>query len=135
MQWLYFDALECLPEDKEALTEDKCLPVCEWTGRKALSGVFLGKLLSDPPHYIPQRQNRYDGQVAVFGSDLQEKLGKQKYFLVSDLIGHLACAPPLVSGHSLWGFLLHSEGGCLYNPGTKYVVLDLFAQSCCLLQA
>lgn len=29
MQWLYFDALECLPEDKEALTEDKCLPVCE----------------------------------------------------------------------------------------------------------
>ena len=37
MQWLYFDALECLPEDKEALTEEKCLP----------------------------RQNRYDGQVAV----------------------------------------------------------------------
>jgi ubiquitin-activating enzyme E1 len=31
MQWLYFDALECLPEDKEALTEDKCLPVCEWS--------------------------------------------------------------------------------------------------------
>lgn len=30
MQWLYFDALECLPEDKEALTEDKCLPVCGW---------------------------------------------------------------------------------------------------------
>lgn len=52
MQWLYFDALECLPEDKEALTEDKCLPVCEWTGRKAFSGVFLGKLLSDPPHFI-----------------------------------------------------------------------------------
>lgn len=30
MQWLYFDALECLPEDREALTEDKCHPVCEW---------------------------------------------------------------------------------------------------------
>lgn len=30
MQWLYFDALECLPEDKDALTEDKCLPVCGW---------------------------------------------------------------------------------------------------------
>uniref|UniRef100_A0A4W2BKH2 SUMO-activating enzyme subunit 1 n=1 Tax=Bos indicus x Bos taurus TaxID=30522 RepID=A0A4W2BKH2_BOBOX len=29
MQWLYFDALECLPEDQEALTEDKCLPVCD----------------------------------------------------------------------------------------------------------
>nr|CAI9690160.1 unnamed protein product [Rangifer tarandus platyrhynchus] len=53
MQWLYFDALECLPEGQEALSEDKCLPC----------------------------QNRYDGQVAVFGSGLQEKLGKQRYFL------------------------------------------------------
>ncbi|KAK2508547.1 hypothetical protein MC885_007636 [Smutsia gigantea] len=61
MQWLYFDALECLPEDKEALTEEKCLP----------------------------RQNRYDGQVAIFGSDLQEKLGKQKYFLVG--AGAIGC--------------------------------------------
>ncbi|XP_058570974.1 ubiquitin-like modifier-activating enzyme 1 isoform X3 [Neofelis nebulosa] len=61
MQWLYFDALECLPEDRQALTEDKCLPC----------------------------QNRYDGQVAVFGSDLQEKLGKQKYFLVG--AGAIGC--------------------------------------------
>nr|CAI9690162.1 unnamed protein product [Rangifer tarandus platyrhynchus] len=53
MQWLYFDALECLPEGQEALSEDKCLPC----------------------------QNRYNGQVAVFGSGLQEKLGKQRYFL------------------------------------------------------
>lgn len=52
MQWLYFDALECLPEDKEALTEDKCLPVCEWAGRKALLGASLGKLLSDPLHFM-----------------------------------------------------------------------------------
>ncbi|XP_024904746.1 ubiquitin-like modifier-activating enzyme 1 isoform X4 [Pteropus alecto] len=61
MQWLYFDALECLPEDKEALTEDKCLPC----------------------------QNRYDGQVAVFGSDLQEKLGRQNYLLVG--AGAIGC--------------------------------------------
>uniref|UniRef100_A0A8C6AJD8 Ubiquitin-like modifier-activating enzyme 1 n=1 Tax=Monodon monoceros TaxID=40151 RepID=A0A8C6AJD8_MONMO len=54
MQWLYFDAVECLPEDQEAFTEHMCLPC----------------------------QNRYDGQVAVFGSGLQEKLGKQRYFLV-----------------------------------------------------
>ena len=25
-QWLYFDALECLPEDKSSLTEDACKP-------------------------------------------------------------------------------------------------------------
>ncbi|KAM6141160.1 ubiquitin-like modifier-activating enzyme 1 [Erethizon dorsatum] len=60
-QWLYFDALECLPEDQEGSMEDKCLP----------------------------RQNRYDGQVAVFGSDLQEQLGKQKYFLVG--AGAIGC--------------------------------------------
>ncbi|KAM6141150.1 ubiquitin-like modifier-activating enzyme 1, partial [Erethizon dorsatum] len=60
-QWLYFDALECLPEDQEGSMEDKCLP----------------------------RQNRYDGQVAVFGSDLQEQLGKQKYFVVG--AGAIGC--------------------------------------------
>uniref|UniRef100_A0A2K5PZN5 Ubiquitin-like modifier-activating enzyme 1 n=1 Tax=Cebus imitator TaxID=2715852 RepID=A0A2K5PZN5_CEBIM len=53
-QWLYFDALECLPEEKVDFMEDQYLP----------------------------HQNGYDGQVAVFGSDLQEKLAKQKYFLV-----------------------------------------------------
>ncbi|XP_014444002.1 ubiquitin-like modifier-activating enzyme 1 isoform X3 [Tupaia chinensis] len=61
MQWLYFDALECLPENRAGLTEDKCLPL----------------------------QNRYDGQVAVFGSDIQKKLGKQKYFLVG--AGAIGC--------------------------------------------
>lgn len=30
-----------------------------------------------------QRNSRYDGQIAVFGSDFQEKLKKQRYFLVS----------------------------------------------------
>uniref|UniRef100_A0A2K5RYN3 Ubiquitin-like modifier-activating enzyme 1 n=1 Tax=Cebus imitator TaxID=2715852 RepID=A0A2K5RYN3_CEBIM len=74
MQWLYFDALECLPEDKEALTEDKCLP----------------------------HQNRYDGQVAVFGSDLQEKLGKQKYFLVSGPLRCLLPSPHSVPLSPLW---------------------------------
>jgi ubiquitin-activating enzyme E1 len=52
-----------------------------------------------------QRQNRYDGQVAVFGSDLQEKLGKQKFFLVNDcwtLTLHLW--PPFLS-------VLHLGGG------------------------
>ena len=42
-QWLYFDALECLPEDTSVLTEEACKP----TG------------------------SRYDGQVAVFGQDFQ----------------------------------------------------------------
>uniref|UniRef100_A0A8U7NYH7 E1 ubiquitin-activating enzyme n=1 Tax=Corvus moneduloides TaxID=1196302 RepID=A0A8U7NYH7_CORMO len=51
-QWLYFDALECLPEEN----------------RDTL---------------------RYDGQIAVFGAELQAKLGAQKYFVVG--AGAIGC--------------------------------------------
>uniref|UniRef100_A0A4W4EUC5 E1 ubiquitin-activating enzyme n=1 Tax=Electrophorus electricus TaxID=8005 RepID=A0A4W4EUC5_ELEEL len=62
MQWLYFDALECLPEAEETvLTEEECMP----------------------------RSCRYDGQIAVFGSKLQDLLGKQRYFLVG--AGAIGC--------------------------------------------
>ena len=60
-QWLYFDALECLPEDKSVLTEESCKP----TG------------------------SRYDGQVAVFGQEFQQKMIKQKYFVVG--AGAIGC--------------------------------------------
>uniref|UniRef100_A0A672PUP5 E1 ubiquitin-activating enzyme n=1 Tax=Sinocyclocheilus grahami TaxID=75366 RepID=A0A672PUP5_SINGR len=60
MQWLYFDAVECLPEAGDAvLTEEEC------------------------------RNCRYDGQIAVFGSKLQELLAKQRYFLVG--AGAIGC--------------------------------------------
>lgn len=45
-----------------------------------------------------QCQNSYDGQVAVFGSDLQKKLGKQKYILVADTNG---LCPPFLGMTSL----------------------------------
>ncbi|TSM36135.1 Ubiquitin-like modifier-activating enzyme 1 [Bagarius yarrelli] len=63
-QWLYFDALECLPEQENSdggLTEEACAPT----------------------------NCRYDGQIAVFGSEFQEKLKKQKYFLVG--AGAIGC--------------------------------------------
>lgn len=61
-QWLYFDALECLPEDKDtALNEETC------------------KL----------RNSRYDGQTSVFGNKFQDKLGNLKYFLVG--AGAIGC--------------------------------------------
>uniref|UniRef100_A0A8U7NXR6 E1 ubiquitin-activating enzyme n=1 Tax=Corvus moneduloides TaxID=1196302 RepID=A0A8U7NXR6_CORMO len=65
-QWLYFDALECLPEENRdtLLTEDP-VPPC------------------------PQRNSRYDGQIAVFGAELQAKLGAQKYFVVG--AGAIGC--------------------------------------------
>lgn len=55
MQWFYFDALECLPEDFDLLPEEMVKP----------------------------RGSRYDGQVAVFGADFQKKLENLKYFVVS----------------------------------------------------
>ncbi|KAI4901519.1 hypothetical protein NFI96_033436 [Prochilodus magdalenae] len=62
MQWLYFDALECLPEaEGTVLTEEECAP----------------------------KSCRYDGQVAVFGSKMQELLAKQRYFLVG--AGAIGC--------------------------------------------
>jgi len=33
--------------------------------------------------YVLQRDSRYDGQIAVFGSEFQEKLADICYFLVS----------------------------------------------------
>lgn len=77
-QWLYFDALECLPEDTASLTEDVCTP----------SGT------------------RYDTQVAVFGKEFQEKLGRQKYFVVG--AGAIGCE--LLKNFAMMG-LGAREGG------------------------
>jgi len=61
-QWLYFDALECLPESADdVLTEENCRPV----------------------------KSRYDGQRAVFGDAFQTKLGNLRYFLVG--AGAIGC--------------------------------------------
>lgn len=61
-QWLYFDALDCLPEDGEPLpTPEDCVP----------------------------RRCRYDGQIAVFGAGFQEKLSRQHYLLVG--AGAIGC--------------------------------------------
>ncbi|KAM6307706.1 LOW QUALITY PROTEIN: ubiquitin-like modifier-activating enzyme 1, partial [Podargus strigoides] len=82
-QWLYFDALECLPEDhKEAvLTEEQCRP----------------------------RNSRYDGQIAVFGAAMQEKLGAQKYFVVG--AGAIGCE--LLKNFAMMGLGCGPEGSVI----------------------
>ncbi|XP_072540988.1 ubiquitin-like modifier-activating enzyme 1 [Salminus brasiliensis] len=79
-QWFYFDALECLPEQEDGglLTEEACAP----------------------------KNGRYDGQIAVFGADFQEKLKKQRYFLVG--AGAIGCE--LLKNFALIG-LGAGEGG------------------------
>lgn len=51
-QWLYFDAIECLPDN--VMSEADCEPL----------------------------NSRYDGQIAVFGKTFQKRLGSLKYFIV-----------------------------------------------------
>lgn len=51
-QYLYFDAVECIPE--EPPTEEDCQPI----------------------------GSRYDAQIAVFGRKFQDKLGALRYFIV-----------------------------------------------------
>ncbi|XP_052043274.1 ubiquitin-like modifier-activating enzyme 7 isoform X2 [Apodemus sylvaticus] len=79
-QWLYFDALECLPEDE--------------------------KLLPLPEDCLP-RNCRYDGQIAVFGTGLQEKLSHQRYLLVG--AGAIGCE--MLKGLALVGLGLRAHGG------------------------
>uniref|UniRef100_A0A4W6CZ15 E1 ubiquitin-activating enzyme n=1 Tax=Lates calcarifer TaxID=8187 RepID=A0A4W6CZ15_LATCA len=76
-QWLYFDALECLPQDDQL-------------GESSFSA----------------KGTRYDGQIAVFGSAFQEKLERQKYFLVG--AGAIGCE--LLKNFALIG-LGAGEGG------------------------
>uniref|UniRef100_A0A8C0QKI7 E1 ubiquitin-activating enzyme n=1 Tax=Chelonoidis abingdonii TaxID=106734 RepID=A0A8C0QKI7_CHEAB len=52
------------------------------------------------------RNSRYDGQIAVFGADLQAKLGQQKYFLVG--AGAIGCE--LLKNFALLG-LACGDGG------------------------
>jgi ubiquitin-activating enzyme E1 len=60
VQWLYFDSLESLPQSVER-SEAKCKPI----------------------------GSRYDGQIAVFGTDYQEKISNVKEFLVG--AGAIGC--------------------------------------------
>ncbi|CAL8337296.1 unnamed protein product [Lota lota] len=81
-QWLYFDALECLPTDVDNKEEQ----------------------LSEST--FSSNGSRYDGQIAVFGSKFQERLGKLKYFLVG--AGAIGCE--LLKNFALMG-LGAGEGG------------------------
>ncbi|XP_022919652.2 ubiquitin-like modifier-activating enzyme 1 isoform X1 [Onthophagus taurus] len=60
-QWLYFDAIECLPRNGNPINETLA----------AATG------------------SRYDAQIAVFGSEFQKKLGALKYFVVG--AGAIGC--------------------------------------------
>lgn len=60
-QWLYFDAIECLPKGDLKPTEEDCSPF----------------------------GSGYDRQIAVFGRSFQSKIGSLKYFVVG--AGAIGC--------------------------------------------
>lgn len=60
-QWLYFDAIECLPINKNEINEDDCKPI----------------------------GSRYDSQIAIFGKNYQNIIGNLKYFVVG--AGAIGC--------------------------------------------
>lgn len=99
MQWLYFDALECLAEEEGVeLTEEECAPVGVQSTSHSYrrTGENEDETMVFNP-FFPQRNCRYDGQVAVFGTKLQDMLAKQRYFLVSQALenfpSQLLCCP------------------------------------------
>ncbi|XP_021265444.1 ubiquitin-like modifier-activating enzyme 7 [Numida meleagris] len=85
-QWFYFDALECLAvEGAAGLMPEDCTP----------------------------RGSRYDGQIAVFGADFQEELGRQKYFVVG--AGAIGCE--LLKNFAMMGLAA--------GPGGDITVTDM----------
>uniref|UniRef100_A0A8D3CJA2 Ubiquitin-like modifier activating enzyme 7 n=1 Tax=Scophthalmus maximus TaxID=52904 RepID=A0A8D3CJA2_SCOMX len=84
-QWLYFDALQCLPQGENQ-------PILQFK------------------HF---QCTRYDGQIAVFGSAFQEKLERQKYFLVrtGSEVGAGAIGCELLKNFALIGLGAGEEGG------------------------
>ncbi|CAG7836363.1 unnamed protein product [Allacma fusca] len=62
-QWLYFDAIECLPDPLPSTSESNA-------------------------DFISQG-NRYEGQISVFGKSFQDKLLKQRWFVVG--AGAIGC--------------------------------------------
>jgi len=61
VQWMYFDSLECLPEEETEIKEEQYQPI----------------------------NSRYDPQIAVFGHQFQQKIVSSKYFVVGS--GAIGC--------------------------------------------
>ncbi|XP_034633201.1 ubiquitin-like modifier-activating enzyme 7 isoform X6 [Trachemys scripta elegans] len=72
-------------------------------GELSPMAAFLGGLAAQE---VLKRGSRYDGQIAVFGADFQERLGRQKYFVVG--AGAIGCE--LLKNFAMIG-LAAGEGG------------------------
>jgi ubiquitin-activating enzyme E1 len=86
-QFVYFDAIECLPENlfqapSETTTE------------------------SPPTPQLPTKKTRYYSQELIFGVDFQKKLGQAKYFVVGS--GAIGCE--MLKNFAMMGIGCEKEG-------------------------
>ncbi|NXS14770.1 UBA1 enzyme, partial [Neodrepanis coruscans] len=96
-QWLYFDALECLAlAGATQLTETDCAP----------------------------RGSRYDGQIAVFGANFQEQLGRQKYLVVG--AGAIGCE--LLKNFAMMGLAAGPDGELVITDMDTVALSNLHRQ-------
>ncbi len=78
-----------------------------------------------------QRNCRYDGQIAVFGDQFQERLGNLKYFLVRQ--GHHVYMGEMFYGNKEWECILscaflHSSR--IWSDRTAHLNWDFYAVNC-----
>ncbi|CAF1176997.1 unnamed protein product [Adineta steineri] len=83
-QFLYFDAIECLPENVYQASDEM---------------TFAPKL--------PTKKSRYYSQEVVFGEDFQQKICKSKYFVVGS--GAIGCE--MLKNFAMMGIGCDPEGG------------------------
>lgn len=66
-QFLYFDAIECLPEHLYKASD---------------APNTTSESIQSPG--VPTEKSRYFSQEVIFGPDFQQRLGQAKYFIVSE---------------------------------------------------
>lgn len=108
-QFLYFDALECLPGewsafDASKLTEQDCAPV----SCKVFVKFFyaLSIVVNFYTCVLLQRNNRYDGYTVVFGHRFVEHLKSQRWFVVG--AGAIGCE--LLKNFAMMGLACGENG-------------------------
>lgn len=99
-QFMYMDALEAMPSSVE-LSEELCAPV-------SLQSYESEATQSTFPLCI-QIGSRYDGQIAVFGRQFQDKIANTKEFLVG--AGAIGCE--MLKNWAMMGLGVGSEGSLI----------------------
>ncbi|CAF1325477.1 unnamed protein product [Rotaria sordida] len=104
-QFLYFDAIECLPEN-------------------VFHSLNEGTSESNTRSNFPSKQSRYYSQEVVFGEDFQDKLGNAKYFLIGS--GAIGCE--ILKNFAMMGIGCGRDGTVFVSDMDSIKISDLHRQ-------